>query len=228
MAAPVPRKRAATSASRAYDEIKLMAVAWQFRPGERLNEVELAQKLSLSRTPVRDALTRLAAEGFVKLVPNKGFYCRGFDPKHVYDLYEMRSGLERLVALLVCERASEDDLATLERFVEETERIDHGNDPLAVLASDEEFHSRLAELSGNQTVMETLQSVASKIHFVRLMDMKSRRQSVGNHRKIVTLLKQRRGVEAADALSESIMRRRDDIADLIKRGIGEIYIGDAF
>ena len=61
---------------RVYEQLKAMAVSYEFKPGERLNEGELAKRLGVSRTPLREALNRLNTEGFLRFTPGKGFFCR--------------------------------------------------------------------------------------------------------------------------------------------------------
>ena len=69
---------------RAYERLKRMAIGYHLKPGERLNEGELAKQLGVSRTPLREALNRLAMEGFLRFSPGKGFFCRELDPKGVF------------------------------------------------------------------------------------------------------------------------------------------------
>jgi DNA-binding GntR family transcriptional regulator len=70
-------------ADRVYGQLKSMAMQYRFRPGERLNEVEIAKQLGVSRTPLREALNRLETEGFLTSTLGKGFYCREIDPKEI-------------------------------------------------------------------------------------------------------------------------------------------------
>src|SRR6478752_2113033 len=73
---------------RVYEQLKAMAVSYEFKPGERLNEGELAKRLGVSRTPLREALNRLNTEGFLRFTPGKGFFCRELDAHEIFDLYE--------------------------------------------------------------------------------------------------------------------------------------------
>src|SRR5262245_39051463 len=94
-----------------------MAVTYGFRPGERLNEVDLARQLHVSRTPLREALNRLVTEGFLTTRLNRGFFGRTLDPNEVFNLYEFRGAVEQAVVLVACERASKQELLALEEFV---------------------------------------------------------------------------------------------------------------
>ncbi|HSG95230.1 MAG TPA: GntR family transcriptional regulator, partial [Afifellaceae bacterium] len=65
-----------------------MAVEYRFKPGERLNESDLSKGLGVSRTPLREALNRLVAEGYLAFRPGQGFFCRGLSPSDLFDLYD--------------------------------------------------------------------------------------------------------------------------------------------
>lgn len=105
-----PRGRAADSVERIYGIVKEFAIDFRFRPGEKINEVELAAQLGVSRTPVRAALNRLESDGFVASVPNKGFYARELTPDAVRDLYELRAAIEKAAFVLACQRASDHEI----------------------------------------------------------------------------------------------------------------------
>jgi len=90
------RPAARTSAGQAelYGAVKAMAVRFDFKPGERINEVELARRLNVSRTPLREVLNQLMVEGFLTRSVNRGFIARLLDAKQIHSLYEYRAVLE--------------------------------------------------------------------------------------------------------------------------------------
>ena len=77
-----------------YNTVKAMAVRFDFKPGERINEVELARRLNVSRTPLREVLNQLMVEGFLTWAVNRGFIARLLDAKQIHSLYEYRAVLE--------------------------------------------------------------------------------------------------------------------------------------
>src|ERR1700743_403542 len=79
---------------RVYEQLKAMAISYEFKPGERLNEGELAKRLGVSRTPLREALNRLNTEGFLRFTPGKGFFCRELDAHEIFALYALRQSIE--------------------------------------------------------------------------------------------------------------------------------------
>ena len=90
---------------RVYAQLKSLAISYRIKPGERLNEGELARNLGVSRTPLREAMTRLNTEGLIRFVPGKGFYCRDLNVNVIFSLYELRNAIEIAASLLAVQRA---------------------------------------------------------------------------------------------------------------------------
>lgn len=204
-----------------------MAVTFQFLPGVRINEVELARKLSVSRTPLRETLQRLVSEGFLVVRPNKGFFCRELDPGEIYDLYEFRRAVEAFSVRMACERAADEDLDELDRFLARTadapddENIEH------VLYYDQNFHETIAKLSGNREVLRTLKNLNSRIYFVRWVAMTGQRAATQReHREILMALRARDADRAAQLMEAHIIHRKDVILAAIREGFSRIYMGE--
>lgn len=217
---------------RAYDRLRRMAIDYQFKPGERLNEVELSRQLGLSRTPLREALNRLTTEGFLRFSPGKGFFCRQLDPKEIYDLYQLRKALEVGAVKLSVRLASETDIESLGQFLSDTGPDTGGRSTEELVALDEAFHERLMALSGNNEMRQVLRNVNAKIQFVRWVDMDriSRPVTQAEHRLILERLKARDEFGCIAALEKHIDRRQDQITAAIKERIAQIYMprGAAF
>jgi DNA-binding GntR family transcriptional regulator len=130
------QKSSANLSERAYEQLKAMAVTYQLRPGERLAELDLAKR-------------RLVTEGFLTFTPNRGFQCRPLDAKEIFDLYEVRRSLEAASARLAVERASDDELEDLARFLERSRAVPEMTTVMELVRLDEEFHERIAVLSRN-------------------------------------------------------------------------------
>jgi DNA-binding GntR family transcriptional regulator len=169
----------ATSRSeRAYGELKQHLLAGDFALTERLGEERLGSLVGVSRTPIREALSRLYVEGFVERLPEGG-YCPAAPNLHVIrERYEVRRGLELLALRRPIEAGTRHDRAQLEalraewlEFEAPTEDPDEvpGPDPSFVLL-DEEFHLRLAESAGNRELVTMLQGVNERIRLVRVYD----------------------------------------------------------
>ncbi|MBN8874326.1 MAG: GntR family transcriptional regulator [Rhodospirillales bacterium] len=207
-----------------HERLKLMAMTYQFRPGERINEIELSAKLGVSRTPVREALNRLMSEGFVTAMPGRGFHGRLLDAKEIYDLYEARRAIEQAIIRLVCARATDEQLDEFQAFAEARPQAQDGKSMQALL-HDEEYHLRLATLSGNSEYRRIIESINDRIHFVRWIDMRMRdRLTADGHLRLVRLLRSRDEDACAEDVGRTIQRRYDEIVEVIRNGIAEIYL----
>jgi DNA-binding GntR family transcriptional regulator len=214
-------------ADRAYEALKEMAVAYRFRPGERLAEVELARRLNVSRTPIREALHRLVMEGFLTFSESRGFHGRPLDTKEVFDLYELRRSLEATAVGLAIERAGEEELKRLADFVAESRSVPETTDVIELVRLDEAFHEGLATLSGNGEILRVLQNVNERIRFCRWIDMETgrRSQTQSEHAEIVAAAQARDRPRAEAVVNRHIARRLDQIVAVIREGYARIYMG---
>ena len=211
---------------RAYERLKRMAVGYHLKPGERLNEGELAKQLGVSRTPLREALNRLATEGFLRFSPGKGFFCRELDPKEIYDLYQLRKALEVGSIKLAVQQAREEDIAALERFLASTGPDAGGRSTEELVTLDETFHEDLMKLSGNNEMLQVLRNVNARIQFVRWVDMDrvSRPVTQAEHSQVLQFLRARDEAGCVATLEKHIDRRQDQITAAIKEGFAQIYL----
>ena len=147
-----------TLADQVYEIVRIQIEDGQIMPGQGLNVASLAQELSVSETPVREALNRLAKAGLVESVPYRGFVACRVTVRDATEIYTLRVAIEGLGASLAAENADAEAIADIEsilgRFEEETER--HG---LTTRRRDleHEFHLSVAKASGNDTLVELLQ-----------------------------------------------------------------------
>ncbi|HTH78076.1 MAG TPA: GntR family transcriptional regulator [Ramlibacter sp.] len=217
-------RRTHLSSDEIYDRVKEMAARFEFRPNERINEIELSRSLSVSRTPLREVLNRLMVEGFLTREQNKGFIGRALDPKEILSLYEFRRGIETSTLALACDRATDDQIAELEQFTRESIDVKEDESATRLVALDEEFHLRIARLTANPEYERALLNINSRIHYIRWVDMQQRRSfTQAEHMAIVRALKRRALVDANDLLVRHITRRLDQIVDVVKAGYAEIY-----
>jgi len=217
-------KRSGTAVNGVYEKLRDMVLLFQIRPGERVNEVELAEQLGVSRTPLRTALHRLAAEDMLGLVPNRGFYGRQLRRQEVFDLYELRNAIEQRAIALAAARASEQDIARLRAdWLSAMDRAG-GLDTHSLVIEDERFHVGLALLSGNQEMGKTLQAINARIHFVRWIDMETRRDAIyEEHLRILDAVQARDRGRCQDLIESHISHRMDEIVQVIQAGVIRLY-----
>ncbi|CAP44149.1 GntR family transcriptional regulator [Bordetella petrii] len=219
----------AVAPSHVYDRIKAMATTFRLRPGERVNELELARQLGVSRTPVREALNRIAAEGFLMATPHRGYTVRALDAQQLMALYEYRATVELGVVRLVCARASDQALAELARSVEGSrDEVETDAQALRLLSRDEAFHEHLASLAGNPEFLRSVRSLNERIRFPRWIDLKARRgQTRNDHPDIVRALRARDVAAVQALMSQHIDKHLDQVVELARAGFAEIYMGNA-
>jgi DNA-binding GntR family transcriptional regulator len=205
-----PLSKTQSSVDRLYEAVKDMAVTYELKPGERLNEGALAKRLGASRTPLREALNRLNAEGFLTFEVGKGFFCREFRPREIYELYQLRSVLEQ---------------AAVRLFIHETGPDDGGRSPEELVALDEHFHEELLAMVRNAEMLRVLRNVNARIKFFRWIDMEQRRtETQSEHGLILAALRERDPELAAERMGRHIERRLDQITAAIKEGYSRIYL----
>lgn len=224
--AKAPR-RAADSVNRVYAAIREMAVSYEFRPEQRINEVELAAALKVSRTPVREALNRLVIEGLITLVPNKGFFCRSFDADEILHLFEVRTALETLAVRLACRRGNAGDFEDLAAFWSGVTARQAEMSAEELTSLDEEFHTRIARLSGNPEILRMIEGVNARIRFVRRIEIESpkrRETTFCEHLGIVEAMKAHEDGRAETLMAEHIAISVADAVEAMKEGLARIYM----
>ncbi len=229
-AAPKRRGRAADSVERIYGIVKEFAIDFHFRPGEKINEAELAAQLGVSRTPVRAALNRLESDGFVISVPNKGFYARNLTPDAVRDLYELRAAIESAAFVLACERASDAEVEATVAAWEQHSDLDEQGSWAKIALADEAFHMALTRLSKNTQMASALEALASRIRFFRRVNLEvlaQRTESYQEHAAIIDALRRRDAAEGAAILQKHITLSSAHAIDVATRGLALIFFGKA-
>jgi DNA-binding GntR family transcriptional regulator len=140
--------RDGTFAARTESRLRDMILGGSMDPGERLNEVAIAQALGISRGPLREAIQRLVGEGLVTVIPHRGSFVRSFERSEVEELYDLRTALEMYVVRLVVKRATDAQVAALSAMVTEAgAALEESSD--AAYPADRDFHSLLIEVAGN-------------------------------------------------------------------------------
>jgi DNA-binding GntR family transcriptional regulator len=155
-----------------YGSLKAMIVTGQLPAGVRVTENEIATKLNVSRTPVREAFNRLERDGLVQGRPRQGYIVRDFDIAMFSDAFQMREILDGLAAELATEKATDADRARLRGILEECERLadlpERGTrEKFLELQAGIELHRVIAEISGNAMLAETINGILDKCqHYI--------------------------------------------------------------
>lgn len=188
------------------------------KPGERLMEIQLAEEMGVSRTPVREAIRKLELEGFVVMIPRKGAYVAGISMKDIADVFEIRTALESLAAGLAAERITEEELEQLERILVKIGECVKNNDLELLIEIDTEFHDTLFKASRNERLVQIVSNLREQIQRFRTASLSTpgrMKYALEEHKKIVEAVSER-DVELAQALArEHIENAENSMLELL-------------
>lgn len=191
----VRRATGAPARIQVYAALRQAIVRGELEPGRQLSENALAEGLGVSRTPVREALTRLRDDRLVEVVPQLGTFVSPISPQAVADAQFIREALECAAVRRAAELAGEDDVAKLSENIASQERARDGGDLDAFYALDDAFHRTLCDLSGHLAVWAV--SERAKAHLNRV-----RRLSLGMPDYLPEMISEHRSVVAAVAAQD--------------------------
>ncbi|MBE3588443.1 MAG: GntR family transcriptional regulator [Thermoanaerobacteraceae bacterium] len=185
-----------------FESLREAIIQGRLKPGERLMEVQLAEEMGVSRTPVREAIRKLELEGFVVMVPRKGAYVAGISVKDIVDVFEVRAAMEGLAAGLAAERITEEELDELERALLKTTEVS-GKSIDALVESDTEFHEIIYRASRNERLVQIISNLSDQIQRFRTTSLSQpgrTRLALEEHKHIVEAISDR-NVELAQTLA---------------------------
>jgi GntR family transcriptional regulator, rspAB operon transcriptional repressor len=182
-----------------------------FAPGERLQLNALSTQLGVSRTPVRDALNQLAAEGLIEIRPRRGTFIAQVDLDTVSELYQVRLMIDTSVGTLLAQRLTPRQTRSLSRLLDKLVSLVDGNryvDFGAYLEADRAFHSAIVRLLGNRRLSALYEEINLPLWLVRAQQdagaPRDARSSLAEHRAILLALEARDPQAAADAMAAHI------------------------
>ena len=183
-------------------------------PGARIPERELCARLQISRTPLREALKVLAAEGLVLLLPHRGSRAAKLTNKDVQDLFEVCQGLEALAGELACERVSDEELAAISKVHAAMARHYQNKDLQAYYVCNRQIHEAIVEAARNPVLLALYESVTARIRRARYVTpMTPPRWAVAlqEHEAILNALLRRDGVGLAHILHAHLRHKREEV-----------------
>ncbi|MET3859768.1 DNA-binding GntR family transcriptional regulator [Dietzia sp. 2505] len=215
--ASAPLTRDGTFARRTEERVREMILDGTLPPGERLNEVSIAEVLGISRGPLREAIQRLVGEGLLTIVSHRGAFVKTFEPGEVDDLYELRTALETHSVRLVCRRATEEELRELEQLVGEAGE-ELSQDPARPYPADRDLHTRLTWMSGNDALAAATVEVQRQISLARQTSAKKpdrAREALAEHERLVAAIVDRDEDRAAEILRLHLDKARKSAVDAL-------------
>ncbi|MBQ7432187.1 MAG: GntR family transcriptional regulator [Lachnospiraceae bacterium] len=191
----------------------------ELAPGERLLEVQLAERLGVSRTPVREAIHKLAQEGLVVLIPRKGAEVASISEKSLRDVLEVRMALETLAVRLACERMTEEELLELKQRMQAFEEAVSADDLLEITKRDEEFHDTIYAGTHNEKLVIMINNLREQMYRYRMEYIKERdkrQMLVQEHQEITDCICKKHAEEAKQAIYRHIDNQVQTVAQIIR------------
>ena len=191
----------------------------ELKPGERLMEIQLANKLGVSRTPIREAIRKLELEGLVLMIPRKGAEVAQITEKSLRDVLEVRRALENLAVQLACLRMSPQTVADLKAAARAFEEILGGEDVTAVAEADVAFHDVIYMATDNQRLISLLNNLREQMYRYRVEYLKNNdvyEQLVEEHELLIQAVIKHDKAQAKDIICRHIDNQEKAIAEFIR------------
>jgi DNA-binding GntR family transcriptional regulator len=165
------RTRSLASVVRA--EIERMIVGGRLAPNERVNENALAQELGVSRGPIREACSALAAIGLIEIIPNRGFFVRALSDEEALDVSEARASIFASMAMILATRITDSQVAILRELVDRMDKIVPTGEVSIYYPVNLEFHEQIARMCGNRRLGQIYLGLARELHIQRYRALSS-------------------------------------------------------
>lgn len=189
------------------DAIEGLVFDGTFADGARLDEVQLAERFAVSRTPVREALQRLSVSGLVEQIPRRGVFVRQPGPVDLIEMFEVMAELEAVCARLAASRISDAALDELRAINAECAKAVAGNDADLYYQQNECFHALIYAQAGNGFLAQEAGRLQRRLRPFRRMQLRARgrlKQSMAEHEAVVQALMDADGARAADVMRSHV------------------------
>lgn len=194
-----------------YTTLRQAILKGELQPGERLMEIQLADKMGVSRTPIREAIRRLQKEGLVLMIPRKGAEVAGISEKMLRDVLEIRMTLEKLALRLAVIHAEEEDIRRLEEAEEAFQKAVDSAELIAMAEADESFHFVIYHAADNDKLTEILHSLKENMYRYRLEYLKDenyRKDLMREHNEIIEAFRSK-NMERGILITEQHIRNQE-------------------
>lgn len=215
-ASPAAIPESSLLADQAYFALREMVVSLELPPGAQIKEPELVARLGIGRTPVREALKRLAQQRFVEVFPRRGMVVTTVDVRDLARLCEVRLALEPEAARLAAERATQADLDEFDALSSEL-RARRRRDEKALIALDRRIHEAVYRASHNHFLEETLEEYYT--HALRIwmlaLEKTGLSAAVHEHAELIDAILRGHGPRAADLMRTHVERFEEEMRDVL-------------
>lgn len=202
-----------------FNTLRQAILRGELKPGERLMEIQLANRLGVSRTPIREAIRKLELEGLVLMIPRRGAEVAEITEKSLRDVLEVRRALEELAVALACERITEEELESLKVAAKEFEQALEGGDVTEYAEADVKFHDIIYFATQNQRLIQLLYNLREQMYRYRVEYLKRKEVHpilLKEHNYIIECIEQGNKDEAQKAIGTHIENQERVVTDTIR------------
>lgn len=191
----------------------------ELKPGERLMEIHLANRLGVSRTPIREAIRKLELEGLVTMIPRRGAEVAQITEKSMKDVLEVRRALDALCAELACERITQEETEQLKDACAEFEKATRTKDATVIARADVALHDIIVAATGNQRLVQLVNNLAEQMYryrFEYIKDESQHERLIEEHRIIYESIVKKDSAAAAEAAKLHIDNQEKSVMKQIR------------
>lgn len=202
-----------------FNTLRRAILRGELKPGERLMEIQLANKLGVSRTPIREAIRKLELEGLVLMIPRKGAEVAEITEKNLRDVLEVRCALEELAVQLACDRIDRIKLKELHAAAEYFREILDSDDITAIGEADEAFHDVIFAATENERLIQLLNNLREQMYRYRIEYLKKKEchpQLLQEHAAIIKAIEDRDKGKATEITTQHIENQADTVVDTLR------------
>ncbi|RBP39879.1 GntR family transcriptional regulator [Garciella nitratireducens] len=207
-----------------FETLKEAILKGDIEPGTRMMEVQLAEQLGVSRTPVREAIRQLELEGLVVMIPRKGAYVAGLSTKDCMEVLEIRTSLEGLAAQLAAQRAKDHEIKQLFEISKKFSDYAQSKDVQGLIDEDETFHDVIYIASRNDRLIQLISSLREQVQRFRvayISQFKRASDLVEEHQQILDAISKGDGIKARMLSEEHIKNLKDSMKPVLKEYMNE-------
>ena len=202
-----------------FNTLRQAILRGELKPGERLMEIQLANKLGVSRTPIREAIRKLELEGLVLMIPRKGAEVAEITEKSLRDVLEVRRALEELAVELVCEKITDEQIQDLKDAAEEFKESLKDGDITRIAEADVKFHDVIYMATDNQKLIQLLNNLREQMYRYRVEYLKRsdfHQQLIDEHEEIIETIESGQKDRAVQVVCQHVDNQGEAVMDTIR------------
>ncbi len=204
-----------------FQTLRQAILTGELKPGERLMEIHLANRLGVSRTPIREAIRMLELEGLVTMIPRKGAEVSRISVQDISDVLEVRGSLDALAVRLACERITKEEIEMLEAAAANFEEAVKTGDLTAVAGADVDFHDKITASTKNKRLIQLMNNLAERVYRYRMeyiKNTKNHENLIREHAQILSYIKKKDVVHAQEAILKHVNNQEKAIIHQLEEG----------